>query len=61
MFLHRLLYLQNRTKSCTNGQYQKLLAESGFGLQTKNGLLKFALANGNRKPTNRDFIWYISY
>jgi hypothetical protein len=26
----------------------------GFGLQTKNGLLKFALTNG--KPTNRNFI-----
>jgi hypothetical protein len=41
-----------------------LAVEFGFGLQTKNGLLKFALANGKSENQQIEFyntIAHISY
>ena len=68
LYLHSILdycIYKNRTNLEQTDNTKKLLAAGfGFGLQTKNGLLKFALANGkseNQKIKFYNTIVHISY
>lgn len=68
LYVHSILdycIYKNRTKLEQKDNTKKLLAAGfGFGLQTKNGLLKFALANGKSENQQIKFyntIAHISY